>query len=43
LLLALATLFAGCETSQSDRAFFQKGWLHPEQGAKQRMNSTEWR
>jgi hypothetical protein len=40
---ALAVLLAGCETSAADRAFFQEGWLHPEQGAEKRMNSAAWR
>jgi uncharacterized lipoprotein YehR (DUF1307 family) len=44
LLLALVAVFAlaGCETSAEDRAFFQEGWRHPEEGADKRMNASGW-
>ena len=35
--LALALLLAGCATDNEDRAFFNDGWLKPEEGANRRM------
>jgi len=35
-------LLAGCASSLEDRAFFQKGWVHPEEAAEKRMNSSDW-
>jgi hypothetical protein len=39
---ALAVLLTACETTPDDRAFFQEGWRHPEQGAEKRMSSSPW-
>ena len=36
-LLSLTLLLAGCAKDNDDRAFFERGWLKPEQGADQRM------
>ena len=35
--LALALLLAGCATDNEDRAFFNDGWIHPDEGANRRM------
>jgi hypothetical protein len=39
---AIAMLLMGCASNAEDRAFFQEGWRHPEQGAEKRMNSAPW-
>ena len=36
-LLALTLLFAGCSTNREDQAFFEQGWVKPEEGASRRM------
>ena len=36
-LLAVALLLGGCATDSDDRAFFNTGWLKPEDGANRRM------
>ena len=35
--LTLGLLFAGCATEYDDRAFFNTGWVKPEEGANRRM------
>ena len=35
--LALALLLAGCATDNEDRAFFNDGWMKPEEAANRRM------
>ena len=35
--LILALLFAGCAKDNEDRAFFNDGWMKPEQAANRRM------
>ena len=35
--LTLALLLAGCATDTEDQAFFNDGWLHPDEGANRRM------
>ena len=35
--LTLALLLAGCATDNEDRAFFNEGWVKPEEGANRRM------
>ena len=35
--LMLAVLFAGCSSDREDQAFFEQGWIKPEQGANRRM------
>ena len=35
--LALALLLAGCSTDREDQAFFEQGWVKPEEGASRRM------
>ena len=36
-LLAVALLLAGCAKDSDDRAFFNSGWIKPEEGANRRM------
>jgi hypothetical protein len=36
-LLTLALLLAGCATDNEDRAFFNEGWLNPDEAANRRM------
>ena len=36
-LLALTLLLAGCSSDREDQAFFEQGWVKPEQGANRRM------
>ena len=36
-LLALTLLLAGCSTNREDQAFFEQGWIKPEEGASRRM------
>ena len=36
-LLTLALLLAGCAKDDEDRAFFNEGWIKPEEGANRRM------
>lgn len=36
-LLAVALCLGGCSTDSDDRAFFNSGWLKPEDGANRRM------
>jgi hypothetical protein len=40
--LVVAMLLTGCATNEEDRAFFQDGWRHPEQGAEKRMSTSGW-
>ena len=35
--LPLALLLAGCASDNEDRAFFNDGWLHPDEAANRRM------
>jgi hypothetical protein len=35
--LLASALFAGCATGKEDAAFFNTGWLKPEEGANERM------
>ena len=35
--LGLGLLFAGCATERDDQAFFNRGWLKPEEGANRRL------
>ena len=35
--LALALLLAGCAKDNEDRAFFNDGWMKPEEAANRRM------
>jgi hypothetical protein len=35
----LVLILAGCATDEDDRAFFQTGWLRPEKGAEQRLDT----
>ena len=39
-LLALTLLLAGCSTNREDQAFFEQGWIKPEEGASRRMYGT---
>jgi len=34
---ALALTLGGCATDNEDRAFFDEGWLKPEEGATRRL------
>ena len=36
-LLALTLLLAGCSSDREDQAFFERGWIKPEEGASRRM------
>ncbi len=36
-LLAVALFLAGCAKDNDDRAFFNSGWIKPEEGANRRM------
>ncbi len=36
-LLAVALLLGGCATDSDDRAFFNTGWVKPEDGANRRI------
>ena len=36
-LLTLTLLLAGCSTNREDQAFFEQGWVKPEEGANRRM------
>lgn len=35
--LTFALLLTGCATDNEDRAFFNDGWLHPDEAANRRM------
>jgi len=35
--LTVALLLAGCAKDNEDRAFFNDGWMHPEESANRRM------
>ena len=35
--LALTLLLSGCSTNREDQAFFEHGWIKPEEGASRRM------
>ena len=35
--LALTLLLSGCSTNREDQAFFEQGWIKPEEGASRRM------
>ena len=35
--LTFALLLAGCASDNEDRAFFNDGWLHPDEAANSRM------
>jgi hypothetical protein len=35
----LLFILTGCATDAEDRAFFNTGWRHPEQGAERRMDT----
>ena len=35
--LALTLLLSGCSTNREDQAFFEHGWIKPEEGANRRM------
>ena len=35
--LTFALLLTGCATDNEDRAFFNDGWLRPDEGANRRM------
>lgn len=37
LPLACLFLFAGCQPDAEARAFFYTGWVHPEEGANERL------
>ena len=34
---ALGLLFAGCATERDDQAFFNTGWVKPQEGADRRL------
>ena len=36
-LLLLTLLVAGCSTDREDQAFFEQGWIKPEEAANRRM------
>jgi hypothetical protein len=36
-LLAVALCLGGCSTDSEERAFFNGGWIRPEDGANERM------
>jgi len=39
--LAVALVFGGCAKDNEDRAFFNEGWVNPEEGATRRLYRSQ--